>query len=476
MNAKHRSKYLALIFSLIVLLNPNFNMIDPLPDFIAYFIFAWMIGTAGEIVPYFSETRSAAIKLGFVTLARVPAALIMLTNMYAGRDIVPLFTLTFSVIEAILLYSLVTNLFAGLYYMGERCELPAIISPFKAARRAISPDALKLVTLTFVLTKSVLNVIPDICLLTTENPGLKKFFTSAYPVLLVICMTAVLIFGIIWAFMSWKYARAIYQGGDIAEAVRCLAGEEKLTALENKKRISTFTSALTVFAVSTIFSVDIAFDNTGGINILPHFIFGALLLYVGVRLFDSKRLRLGLAVSQLFYTVFSLLAHYFTVSFLDGHTMLELLDRAEAQRAYIPVKVFSALEAAAFVFLVIFMALGFCAFIRHHTGIEPSSDGYNATEREYHKKMSIKACILFGIAGIIQLLKCIKVFLDANIELIFTEADIIVTSPAPWLGWATLGISALLIGYAFYYLSEVKADVRFKYDKEESITQRGAFE
>jgi len=476
MNSKYKSRYIGLIISFILILNPSFNMIDPLPDFIAYFFFAWLIGTAGEIVPYLAEVRSAAIKLGFVTLVRIPSAMIMLTNMYAGRDIVPLFTLIFSVIEAILLYSLVTNLFHGLYYMGERCAISRAISDFTAFGRKISPDTLKLTTLSFVLTKSVLNVIPEICLLTTENPTLKKFFTAAYPPLLIVCLFAVLIFGIIWAYLAWRYAKAIYNDKSIADAVRELAGEEKLALLENKKRISIFTSTLTVLAVSTLFSFDIAPDNTGGVNIVPHFLFGALMLYVGVRLFEGKWLKLGLAISELAYTVFSILAHYFTISFLDAHTMLELLDRKEAQAAYIPVEVFSALEALSFLALILFMVIGFSKFLRTHTGIAPESSGYNSTERAYHSNMIVKAACLFGLAMLIQLLKCVKVFLDSKVELIFTETDMIVTSPAPWLGWVTLGLSVLLVGYAFYYLSDVKSDVRFKYDKEEKETKRGLYE
>ncbi len=476
MNEKNRRKYLSILFAFLVILNPNINMIDPLPDFIAYFIFAWVIGRAGEIVPYLSEAKSAAVKLGFVTLLRVPLTAVMLMNMYAGRDIVPLFTLIFSVIEAILLYSLVANLFAGLFYLGERCDLPDIISPYPLFGKRITPDALKLVTLSFVLTKSVLNVVPELCLISTENPTLKRNLATAYPILLVICILAVLAFGIIWATLAWNYAKSVYRGGDVEVAVRGLAGEEKLAALENKKRISTYTSTLTVLAVSTLLSFDIAFDNTGGINVLPHFIFGVFLLYVGVRLFESKKIKLGMFISQLFFTVFGLLSHYFTITFHDEYTMLELLDRAGAQKAYIPIEIFSALEAISFLALLAFLALGFRTFIRSHTGIEPTSESYNTTERDYHRRTSVKSYILFGIMALIQLLKCIKVFLDAKVELIFTETGIIDTSPTPWLGWVTVGVCVLLVGYAFYYLSDVKSDVLFKYGTEEPEAARGRYE
>ena len=475
MNNK-RLTFIGLIFCFILLVIPSFNMIAPLPDFIAYFFFAFLIGKSTEIVPYLAEAKSAALKLGYVTLARLPAAAVMLMNMHAGRDIVPLFTLVFAVIEAILLYSLITNLFSGLYYMSERCELPEIISPVEFFGKKASSDTVRALTLFFALAKCTLNVLPEFCLLTTENPSLKKFFIESYPVLLIVCMLASLLFGIVWFVFAYKYARNIYKCSDLTLAIEGLAGEEKLAIINNKIRISSFTKTLTLLAVSTVFSFDIVFDNTGGVNLLPHFIFGALLFYVGMRIYEGRGLKIALAVSQLLFTVFGLLSHYFTIRFLDSHTMLELLDREDAKAAYRSVEIFSLLETLSFIALTVLMAIGFRKFLTRHTGIDPSSDGYNRTELQYHRRSALRACVFFGIAALVQILKCLKVFLDAKIELIFSETDVIVTSPLPWLGWATVGVCVLLIGYAFYYLSEVKADVRFKYDKEEKEAKRGLYE
>lgn len=464
------------ILCFILLIVPSFNIIDPLPDFIAYFLFALVLTKPAEIVPYLDEARTSASKLGLVTLMRIPASAVMLMNMYSGRDIVTLFTFVFAVVEAILLYSLITNFFLGLFYLAERCNLPSITSPVSIFGKSVSPDSLKSITLIFALTKCALNAIPEFCLLTTENPTLKRFFTEGYPVILITALLFSLMFGICWLVLAYRYLRGIYNAGGITEAIDALAGEEKLEFIANKNRISGFTKSLTLLSIATLFSFDIVLDSTGGVNLLPHFIFGSLLIFAGIRLFESRRIKIALAVSELLYTVFGLLAHFYTVSYFDKFTMLELLDREPAQRAYLPIKIFSLLEAVSFIALIALMAIGFRTFLRSHTGVSPKSNVYNETERQYHRKMSLRSYLLFGIAGFIQLLKCLKVFLDASINLIFTQTDVIVTSPLPWLGWVTVGISVFLIGYSFYYLSDVKGDVKFKYDKEERDTKRGIYE
>ena len=54
MNNK-RLTFTGLIISFVLLIIPNFNMIDPLPDFLAYFFFAYLIGKSTEIVPYLAD-------------------------------------------------------------------------------------------------------------------------------------------------------------------------------------------------------------------------------------------------------------------------------------------------------------------------------------------------------------------------------------------------------------------------------------
>ena len=465
---KKKNLSLIIILSLTLIAIPCINIIDLFPDFLGYFLLAYAIGRSADIVPYLQEARSSLIKLGFLTLAKFPAMLLMFANLYTGRDIIPLFTMIFGVCEAILLVPCIMNSFAGLFYLGERCESNVLLTPVLLFGKRMRIETLKNLTYTFALTKCALSILPELCLLTFSSAKVSEALAMAYPFLLLLALFASLLFGIIWLIGAVKYVTAIKRDGNIGEDILAMAGEERLSIIETKRWVKMLTRTLTVLAVSCVFSVDLAFDNTGGVNILPHFIFGLFLLYVAVRIFDDKRIKIWCSVWTGLYTAFGLIAHIFTIRFLDRYEYLDMLDFEPAIKAYIPVEIFSVLETLCFVILGIFTCIGFLKFIKEHTGLSPRSERYGRTEREYHKRMSIKAVILFAFMCLVSVCKCISVFLKADVKTIFTDTGMIVTTSMPWADAVIIGMSVLLISYAFYYISDVKADVRMKYSDTET--------
>ena len=122
------------------------------------------------------------------------------------------------------------------------------------------------------------------------------------------------------------------------------------------------------------------------------------------------------------------------------------------------------------------MIFGFVRFIKRNTGVLPESEGYSKTERGYHKSMITKGSMLFALMLLVQTGKCAGVFLDANVKLIGTATGVVVSSPTPWLGTVLMLLSIALIAFSFFFISEVKADVHYKYDIEDKDTRRGIFE
>ena len=229
-------------------------------------------------------------------------------------------------------------------------------------------------------------------------------------------------------------------------------------------------------SVSSLFSFDIAFNNTNGVNILPRFVFVLILLFAAYRLYTSKRLKTALSVTAALYTVLSLLNHYETIVFSDNYDMLELLEREAAREAYMPIKILSVAELVCIIPFIILMAIGFIRFVRSNTGILPNSDGYDKVEASFHKGMVIKSTVLFSLIALINIGKCTDAFLDAEISLLYTHGGIIVASVTPWFDFFLIALSALLVIYSFIFLSSVKNEVRFKYDVEEKETRKGVFE
>lgn len=470
------SKKTALFFvAFLFLATPNFNIIDVLPDFFAYFMFARLFRDSKEIVPHFEEAHAAFVRLFYLSIAKLPALVIMFFNMYSGRDIVPLFALIFSVIEGLLLFSAVNHSAEGLFYLAGRTDAKPVNDGSYSFGVRLTPDGMKWLTVAFALTKCTLTVIPELCLLSTSNATLKAWLANVYPIALIVCMATILVFGIFWLVAMTRYTSRIVRGCDLAEEIKRMAGEEKLFILANNKRVRRITTTLTVLAAASIFSFDLTFENTGGVNVLPHFIWAFLLCYSGVRLFGG-RYKTTLPISTALYTVFSLLSHYRTVIFYEEFDQTALMDNARAIREYASVKLFSALELCAFVILISFMITGFAGFIKKHTGVDPKSEGYSKTEISYHRSIITKGSILFTMMMLIQLGKCAGVFLDAEVKLIGTATGVVVTSPTPWLGTVLMLLSVALIVSSFFFISGVKADVHFKYDVEQSDTKKGVYE
>ena len=179
---KIKNKYPLIALSLILLFNPSANIIDILPDCIAYVLLILAISGVHETVPYLKEARDAMVKLALLTSIKIPALAIMYANMGSGKDIVPLFTLVFVTLELVLLYSLVSNAYLALSYLGERTDCRSVREAFTISRaRKYTPEKLRFLTYIFFLARGVLNVIPEIFLLTPEDASLRKKLSEAYP-------------------------------------------------------------------------------------------------------------------------------------------------------------------------------------------------------------------------------------------------------------------------------------------------------
>ena len=115
--------YSLLILSAVFLTNPNINIIDIMPDFVAWFILAKLFERAADSAPYFEEARSSFLKLAWINLAKVPAFFLMITirsKDTLDNNVFALFSLSFCAIELVFLLPAIKNLFTALFHLGER--------------------------------------------------------------------------------------------------------------------------------------------------------------------------------------------------------------------------------------------------------------------------------------------------------------------------------------------------------------------
>ncbi|MBQ8372204.1 MAG: hypothetical protein IJX38_04630 [Clostridia bacterium] len=480
--SRHKRHYFKILLGLGFLIFPALNLIDIFPDCIAYFALAYAIGAAEELIPYVAETRSTLMKLGFLTLARIPAMLVMYANMAFGRDIVVLFTFVFNVAEVTLLIFALRSGFEAIYYLGERTDASALVRPIRLFGKQLRVEHIRSISIIYVIARGALNTIPSFFLMTFDNEWEVYFARMLYAPVELSFMAISLIMGIAWYIIIRKYIRTVKRQRTVYSSVRGMSGEERFILARQRREAKSRMSTLIILAASSLLTFELSFDNLNGVNILPHFIHGILLLYCAFRLFDGRNVKRLFVLSGGGYILFGFIAYMCSISFLDNFTYDDLARGAyapeyeKAIKAYIPLEIFTVLETMFFLGFILLFALCFADLIRRHTLVDPQSDRYGIAERQYHKKQTVLAYVLFGITGLISLCKCLNVFFHARVERVFVyvegevgSAAVVAEPMLPWFGTLIFTLSLALVFFSFIYLMSVREDIKMKYLSEPNI-------
>ncbi len=462
---KHRRpRYGALIFAVICFVNPFFNAFDFLPDFIGAFIIASLLSRGAEVVPYLAEARDGFYKYALTSLIRLPAAVIMFSNLHTGMDIVPLFTLTFTVIELIFLYPAVINAARGLYYLAERSEAVGITRPIRPFGIGMPAEAVRGLTLAFLSVRAVCNFLPQVCHLTFSTDRANYIANRLYAPMELAGLGITLLCGIFFAVVAITYIRAVRRHGGIADGIEAIAGEERLAKMNRDFRIKGHLKTLVWLPVAALLSADVSLFETSGFNILPHFIFVIILLFAVYSLSEDKRTRRALVAVGVSTAVISTVAFLLLRGFAEEYSIREIAEYTLAREAYLRVEIASVIEAVATLLFYLTVAVAMRGFIREHTGVHPSAEGYRTSEATYHKEGCRRMYFTIGIGAVSALLKCVNILLIGNPIENMTESGIIYSSRLPWLSTVILAVDLFYFLRAIWFVKDLRDEVKFKYE------------
>ncbi len=485
--------YKMLIFSLVFLFNPSYNMIDILPDFISWFILAKLFERPSDCAPYFDEARSGFIKLAYLNLSKILGLAVII--IVKGRDmsdnnILALVSFCYAVVELIFLIPTVKNVFLALFHLGQRTDAAALITNINFGNpkrgkngvdRSLSADAIKEFTYLFLITKTVAYTAPDFFILTrVTDKGYYVNGSRAYLYVLAISQALTLILGIVWFIRTKKYVDNVKREGKFFDALNTMKTEESIGNYEIRTKLRSLNFLLVFISVASVFTLEIAFSNWSGINILPHFIYIGLML---IAVFHAKKhispktntprvLELSYKVAGDLIGVFTFIAALLTyikqVSFLSVFSYEDIMTDEAAFAAYRTLEILALIEMFLTVaFLLLFM-LVMNSFVTSNTGISVTSDRYSRTEKDYHSLLKKKNLIIFIFGAIAAVCKCVYVFLNAKTQIIFTdESDITVgafsASVVPWFNLVVTATAVFYIILTFYNMSIFKEEVKMKY-------------
>ena len=464
----------ALVTALLFLFNPNVSIIDVLPDFIAFFILARLVERAADIAPYFEEARESFMKLGWLNLAKLLGAVVIVIvrrGNTSDGDIITLVSVVFAVCECILLIGAANNIFHALFYLGERTSAASLITPFAPDSRGrhFNADSLLSFTHLFTVIKCATYALPTVLLL-TQNPDnttialnpsayfMKTMIASA------VLATAV---GAIWLIRMLRYTFVSVHSGDLSRGLDELCTDAAERTFERKSRIRKISSSLSLFAVASVFSIEITFDNFRGISLVPDFLIGIFLFLGLLRLAKFVSTRFA-SVAAAVYTLTSLAFFLFDTRFKINYDFQDLLVPGEASLAYNSVELLGMLQIVAFLAMLVLTVIAFRKFILNHTAISPEDAKYSRADKEFHSSLIRKTYAGAALAALAMLSHFANIFVSGDVRILETElydhSPVTLLIPSiPWFGLVVAATSIAFIAYSFYYINLLKEEVRMKY-------------
>ncbi len=450
-----------IVFAFVMLFNPNIHLIDVLPDFIGYFILAKAIERAADAAPYFEEARRAFLRLGYISLAKIPVLMIVAfvrSGNVQDNDIVTLTALVFATLEIMYLIPAIKNIFDALSYLGERGDVPSLIRNDSL----VSTDTLRSFTFAFAIFKTVLYTLPEFLKLTKSveiGSGLSMISSSRYyPFALLASLTLGLVLGTIWLCRMIIYVNRIKNEGKLYGALREIANVNSYEEYEKKVYYRFVNRTFSLFILSAVFSLDLTFSDYNDVNLLPSFISGILFTFGLLRLIrctKSKRLTLYTVIASVLYNVSAFVKYVFEIKYLDKFSYADLFRNYSqtANREYAKIQISAIFEV---IFYIALMVIFFIAMKRYtDTKLGKWQEDSNPSiKSQYYKEINVKTVILTVIGTVVGILSFANVFIQGSVQIIFTDSSN-VTRPTlfvPSLPWFGLVMTVLSVAYAFYSL------------------------
>ena len=461
-----------LIFAVVMLFNPNVNLIDILPDFIGYFILAKFFERAADSAPYFEEARSAFFKLGLISLAKIPALVIVVivrSGNVIDNDIVALMALIFAVVELLYLIPGIKSLFDALAYLGERSEAKSLISNGSL----ISTDNLRSFTFAFSIMKCLLYTLPEFLKLTRsiELGSTTSVLTGSryYPWAIVASLLLGTVFGAFWLSRIIKYIKNIRAEGKFFSSLENLATENSYAEYEKRVNLRYRNRIFLSLIIAAVLSIDLTFSNLYDINLLPSFVFGVIfsvsLFLLTKILKDGKRLGLYTAIAGALFNLTATVKFILDIKFLTEFGYAKLLNskNTEALASYQVIEWLAIVETVFHIALLVLFFMIMKRYTEENLGCF-NSDSNPRIKASYYAEVNRKTIILTVLGILVGIMSLANVFVNGNVQLIYTNANDItmptlVVSSLPWFGLLVTVIGVAYVFYSVYYFSFVKDEM-----------------
>ena len=212
---------------------------------------------------------------------------------------------------------------------------------------------------------------------------------------------------------------------------------------------------------------ELCFDNFGGANLLPHFIFGIIVTVALASASKHTNLNAFTYGAAIAYTVASAISYFVTIDFIDKHGYSKLVNSVSAKEAYLPVIISAIFEFALLCAMLVLAGIAVRKIILTHAGADESNPSYSMSDVKYKAKTSRNVIIMTALGILAGLAKLADVVFKyfATLKLVATDGGIgnVVMGLVPWFNTVILVTALAYFLFTAYFLSNARDDVKIKY-------------
>jgi len=411
-DSKKTGKFLGLNFisvGLIFLFLPDFSILDLLPDIIGYILISHGLTRLGDMYEEIADSKKLFMKLIFLGAAKLLGVFIAF-GVSDGKDrptTILMLSFAIAVAEVLLLVPAYIKLFDGLTYIGTREDGVAVFrKPGSKNEKRSYTDSIKRSTISFVIWKNVLSVLPETAALSESSDIVSSSTYSRYEFINYFRFLAIfitLIIGIVWFVKIQKYFSSLKKDEPFIERLKEKYANEILQneTIAIRRRIK---NAFFVFTVGAVLTLDVYIDGNAGFNLIPDLVPAACFCIAALILGERRSIyKVMSVVSSAVYGIVSVLSYYFAYSFNQKFHPLDVSRKASALGAWNTLLTVSAAEAVVFIIMLASVSMLLYETVKNHCGYIPIHSSIDPLERSKaifsRLKKYICIALFFGVCS-----------------------------------------------------------------------------
>ena len=399
------------VLAFLFLFNPNIIVIDLLPDCVGYLLLCKALSKVIDLNDDLYGAHRAFQRMIFIDAGKIVAFLwIFVITVPTDRSAsMLLWTFVFSALELIFLIPAYAKLFNGFINLAYLFPNKKVLGTGRGIGKI---GVVKIITIIFVILKSVLCVLPEFADLTntaydeTANIGMLNLY-NYIGIMRVFAFIPALLSGILWLFIISNYFIGICREKEFNVALTEKYNSDILPrkGLFIRRNFHTYTI---VTIVALIFTLDFRVDNQ---NIIPDVLAAVVFLFSFILLekyIDNKN-RIWILFVGVFFC-FSVLSFICEYHFFANYHYGAIIRNEAALNSYRLIVIATVLKSIFFLLITYSMLVMINRSIKNHTGFvygrEHNDEGEKKLINSVHKDLGINLlyvavfAVLYAISDI----------------------------------------------------------------------------